>query len=141
MPVPEQNIPQKPNQFRDKAFRCFGFISLFFIIATIAAMLPLDNTTYQVLGMVVGIPATLLFMAAGASGVLISLIYARERALLIMSGCFIMLCALFALSESQPLLQVEYYAALIDTLSVINAVLIIALSTHHFFIIKKSKNN
>ncbi|MDX8405258.1 MAG: hypothetical protein R8K50_03815 [Mariprofundus sp.] len=120
-------------------YKCFNYISLFFIVVGILAVLPLDNATYQVLAMVLGIPAALIFAAAGVFGVGATLVCSREWPQLVMSASFIGLGGVFAISENITVAQSEQYSIVLSVISSIAIFLIISLSARYFYLKMKSK--
>ena len=83
------------------AYWCFTYIAALTVGATILALLPLEFTTYQGIGMLLGIPAILTAFIAGIAGVVATLVRCRnEWPLLIMSAAFTGLFLLFLFSEN-----------------------------------------
>jgi len=69
----------------DLAYGSFAWIALVLCAVPLMSLLPLDATTVQVLGMVVGIPVALATLAAGLAAVVLSIIEWRVWPLLTMS--------------------------------------------------------
>jgi hypothetical protein len=58
----------------DLAYGCFAWIALVLCAVPLMSLLPLDDSTVQVLGMVVGIPVALATLAAGLAAVVLSIV-------------------------------------------------------------------
>ncbi len=94
---------------RRLAYACFAYLALFSVAAIGLEVLPLPFSTYQVIGMVVGLPAAMLAAAAALAGIGLALIRHRERRLLIMSATTAGMTILLALGESLPAEQFVRY--------------------------------
>ncbi len=81
-PVPKRVVP--PNL--DLAYGCFAWIAFAICAIQLASLLPLDVTTAQGLGMLVGIPVVLAMLAAGIVAVVLSIVEWREWPLPAMSA-------------------------------------------------------
>jgi hypothetical protein len=70
----------------DLAYGCFAWIALMICAVPLMSVLPLDFTTGQVLGMLVGIPVALATLVAGIVAVVLSIVEWRQWALVTMSA-------------------------------------------------------
>ena len=87
---------------RDVAYACFAYVGALSVVSLMLEVLPLDFSTYQVLGMVVGIPAVLLAVGASLCGVLLTFFRHREWPLVMMSVALLGFIGVFAIGESLP---------------------------------------
>ncbi|HUF54553.1 MAG TPA: hypothetical protein VMR52_12390 [Dehalococcoidia bacterium] len=71
---------------KDLAYGCFVWIAFVLCAVPLMSLLPLDFTTRQVLGMLVGIPVALATLAAGLAAVVLSIVEWREWPLVTMSA-------------------------------------------------------
>ncbi|MFQ5345064.1 MAG: hypothetical protein ACE5DZ_03780 [Mariprofundus sp.] len=87
---------------RDVAYFCFAYLGALAVVSLMLAVLPLDFSTYQVLGMVVGIPAVLLAAGASLWGIFLTLFRWREWPLVVMSVAVLGFIGVFFIGESLP---------------------------------------
>lgn len=87
---------------RDVAYACFAYVGALSVVSLMLEVLPLDFSTYQVLGMVVGIPAVLLAVGASLWGVFLTIFRCREWPLVVMSVAMLAFIAVFIIGESLP---------------------------------------
>ena len=83
--VPPSSGPVAKRGGIDLAYGCFAWIAFVLCAGSLISLLPLDVTTIQVLGMVVGIPIVMATLAAGLAAVVLSVVQWREWPLLAMS--------------------------------------------------------
>ena len=95
------------------AYGCFTYLALLTIAVTILEIVPLDFSTYQVLGMTLGIPAVLLGLTAVVGGIGLTMVRWREWPLVVMSVAVLAFLAVFVLSEIIPGGQFTRYRTLI----------------------------
>ncbi len=121
------------------AYRYFAYVALLNIGIALLAILPLENATIQVIGMM-SIPFVLLWFAAGVGGVLITLVrHRREWPLVSMSAAFVGFMLLFTLSESLSADQYRQYKTLIDAGVILSLLVIVLLSGHWLFFTRRQK--
>ena len=77
------------------AYGCFAWIALVLCAIPLMSVLPLEFTTKQVLGMLIGIPVALATLAAGLAAVVLSIIEWREWPLITMSAASISMLLMF----------------------------------------------
>lgn len=84
-PSSDQAVKRVVSSRIDLAYGCFAWIASVLCAAPLISLLPLDLTTAQALGMLVGIPVALATLAAGLTAVVFSIIEWREWPLMTMS--------------------------------------------------------
>ena len=87
----------------DLAYGCFAWIALVLCAVLLISLLPLDFTTGQALGMLVGIPVALATLAAGLAAVVLSIIEWREWPLMTMSAASISILLMFIAEDEWKL--------------------------------------
>jgi len=87
----------------DLAYGCFAWIALVLCAVPIMSLLPLDDTTAQGLGMLVGIPIALATLAVGLAAVVLSVVQWREWPLLTMSAISASILLVFRAEEEWKL--------------------------------------
>lgn len=92
----------------DLAYGCFAWIALVLCAVPLMSFLPLDFTTAQVLGMVVGIPVALATLAAGLAAVVLSIVEWREWHLMTMSAASISMVLIFLAEDEWKLVGRDF---------------------------------
>jgi len=116
-----------------RAYLCFSYVSLCFIALTLLRLLPLELSNLQVIGMIIGIPATLLFVLASLIGMMTTSIFCREEwPLLTMSITLFGLYLLFFINRQQ-LFSADSGLENTQNIALLGMALIISLSGHWFF--------
>jgi hypothetical protein len=87
---------------RFAAYACFALVGALAVLSFLLEVLPLAFSTYQVLGMLIGIPAVLLGVVASLVGTWLALFRWREWPLLVMAAALVAVLAIFLLGESLP---------------------------------------
>jgi len=126
-------------QPQQRAYLCFSYISLCFIAITLLKLLPMPLPNLQVIGMIIGIPATLLFVLASLIGMMTTSIFCREEwPLLTMSITLFGLYLLFFINRQQ-LFSADSGLENTQNVALLGMALIISLSGHWFFTKKLTK--
>ena len=87
----------------DLAYGCFAWIAFVLCAGPLMLLLPLDFTTAQVLGMLVGIPVAMATLAAGLAAVVLSIIEWREWLLMTMSAASASMLLIFVAEDEWKL--------------------------------------
>lgn len=84
----------------DLAYACFAWIAAVVCGVQLVSLVPMDFTTAQGLGMIVGIPLALASLAAGAVAAVLSIIQWREWPLLLMSAASVSMVLVFLAEDA-----------------------------------------
>ncbi|MBC8423808.1 hypothetical protein H8E07_06755 [bacterium] len=118
---------------RDFAYACFAYVGALAVASLMLEVLPFPFSTYQVLGMVVGIPAVILALVASGWGVVLTCARWREWPLVSMSVALLGYIGVFVIGES---LSVEESVSQRTALNLADGVLmavIVTLSGRWYF--------
>jgi len=120
-------------QPQQRAYFCFSYISLCFIAVALLKLLPLELPGLQMLSMIIGIPATLLFVLASLVGMMTTSVFCREEwPLLTMSVTLFGLYLLFFINRQQ-LFSADAGLENTQNVALLGMALIISISGHWFF--------
>lgn len=89
----------------DLAYGCFAWVAFVLCAVPLVSLLPLDVTTRQGLGMLVGIPVALATLAAGLAAVVLSIVEWRVWPLVIMSAASASMLFIFIAEDEWKLVR------------------------------------